>query len=924
MRERLRAVYDRLRVAYGQMRRVPGVGPAVSRLVWAAKGALGRPVRWPRAAAGAACSPGVIPIGDRPTDAAEARLRTELSLAMAAIEGLAARLAPPPAPIPPSALIPAAAPIPAPRSRPASPRRPRARAPHASPLDVSVVVNTYDRAPYLRRLLAALGQLRYGSFEVIVVDGPSSDDTADVLAQHAGVIRLARCPEANLARSRNIGLAMARGEIVAFIDDDAVPEPDWLDELAAAYADPQIAAVGGFIRDRSGVGFQCKVVVADRFGGNEVFDSLADAAPPSPAVGAARYLTLTGANASFRRLALAAIGGFDEAYSYFLEETDVCLRLVDAGLTIAVAPGAEAHHAFAASHLRHADRTPRSLLATVRSTAYFATRNAAPIYGLAAATRELAAYAEAVQGAIGGRRAEGLIDADHAGRLTREVQDGLAEGVRIALASPVRQLLSPASSQKAQPAGGFLRHRPRREAADRLRLCLLSQQYGEADDMRPVGGIAVHTRALAQGLAAAGHEVTVLARGDGASTTVRYEPAGAARGEAPGFEGPNVGGLNVGGASFGGPGVWVHRVAPHARAVAHEPAWLRALPPAIAGHSRALRDEAERVAPRRHFDLALGPIWDLEPAALLAQGRLATVVSLHTAYALALASKPDWTADAAYRAAHVDPVITGERALLARAPWLMANSAAVVTDMAQAYGLPELAERAFVIPHGLPDLARGRRPPSPAPDRNDAAVEVLFVGRLEPRKGVDVLLQAAAEVLAAEPGVRFVLAGEDVADAAGRTLRETFRRRFAGAPWLRDACGRERIVFTGPLSTPDLLDRYAACDLFVAPSRYESFGLVFLEAMIFARPAIGCAVGGIGEVVADGETGLLVAPGDAGALARAILELVRAPERRLAMGRAGRKRYEARFTADAMVQASEQLFEAVKRDAAAALRPAAE
>ena len=88
----------------------------------------------------------------------------------------------------------------------------------------------------------------------------------------------------------------------------------------------------------------------------------------------------------------------------------------------------------------------------------------------------------------------------------------------------------------------------------------------------------------------------------------------------------------------------------------------------------------------------------------------------------------------------------------------------------------------------------------------------------------------------------------------------------------------------------DELERqYAACDLFVAPSLYESFGLIYLEAMRFAKPVIGCRVGGIPEIVEDGRSGLLVAPGDAAALAKAIRDLLDSPERRATMGAYGER-----------------------------------
>ena len=91
-------------------------------------------------------------------------------------------------------------------------------------LRVSVVINTYNRGPSLRHTLHALRYQTHDAFEVIAVNGPSTDDTLAVLAEFPDV-RVAHCPEVHLCKSRNVGVAEAAGDLVAFIDDDALPEP---------------------------------------------------------------------------------------------------------------------------------------------------------------------------------------------------------------------------------------------------------------------------------------------------------------------------------------------------------------------------------------------------------------------------------------------------------------------------------------------------------------------------------------------------------------------------------------------------------------------------------------------------------------------------------------------------------------------------
>ena len=838
-----------LKRGYARLRTIPVAGMLASRAVWAFKGALGRPV---------ALRPHAVHVPPAAAPAPRsgpAGVDTRLKVALAAVEALTERLVtlepPPPVKVP---AFPAAS--------------------DAAPQSASVIVSTLDRAPWLDRALTALALQRHPTFEVIVVVGPCRDGTAQVLETHAGRIRVAMCSVANLSASRNEGLRLARGDIVAFLDDDAVPEPDWLERLMPPYADPRVGGAGGFIRDHTGLAHQCKVIVADRFGGSREVGALRRARldPPGPAV--ERYLSLTGTNSSFRRTALLDIGGFDQAYAYFLDETDVCLRLAEAGWRLTVVTDAEVHHAYAASAQRRADRAPVSLAASVRSTAYFAWRNAAPRHGAEAVAEHLEVYADGLRHDTAWRCDHGVITPEEANTLVAEIGAALAEGVRMAAAYP-RRLMSPAPEPTVDSAHGFSLPSVFRPGVDRLRLCLLSQDYpSDEPGARPCGGIGVWTHALATAMAAEGHEVTVVTRARSAPPSAGFEVAD-------------------------GSGVWVHRIPGLAASRPLRRSGMTAgLPASVADSAIAAAQEVARIAPRRQFDVMMGPLWDLEAAALIG-GSWPVVVSLHTACAQMTAFKPDWTD--AYRRSHVDKVIAGERRLLADAPNVLANSRAAVSDIAMALDVPDLTRRAVVIPHGLPDLARGVTPAS-----RGGGVDLLFVGRMELRKGVDILLGAAPTVLQARPEARLILVGEAVAD--DEPWREAFLRRHRGASWLK------RVRFEGPLPREDLLARYAASDLVVVPSRYESFGLTALEAMIFAKPCVASDAGGLGEVVSHGETGLLVPPGDPAALAAALLRLVSDTDLRLTMGAAGRRCYEARFTAADMARRAEAWFSSLLND----------
>ena len=208
--------------------------------------------------------------------------------------------------------------------------------------------------------------------------------------------------------------------------------------------------------------------------------------------------------------------------------------------------------------------------------------------------------------------------------------------------------------------------------------------------------------------------------------------------------------------------------------------------------------------------------------------------------------------------------------------------------------------RIVVIPHGIPVDIEFKRE---YPENRD--VTVVFLGRLEKRKGVMELLKAIPIVLSAAPGTRFLLIGHDRAHCpGGRTHRQFVEDEFPGAV-------RRQIIFAGTLDDADVTRHLQSADIFVAPSLYESFGLVFLEAMRWGTPVIGTKAGGIPEIVKHGESGLLVSPGNHAELAAAITSLVRDKEKRRRLGESGRNRVEREFSAATMAKRTVDFYSSV-------------
>jgi GT2 family glycosyltransferase len=238
---------------------------------------------------------------------------------------------------------------------------------------VSVVIVSRGRPDSLTWCLRGVMRLRYPAFEVVVVTDPEGG-AAVAAAKLDDAVTLVPFDVANISAARNAGIGRAAGEIVAFIDDDAAPEPTWLSHLVAPFEDPQVAAVGGFVRGRNGISFQWKARQVDQAGRAtplEVDETRASL--PQPEAG--RAVKTEGTNMAVRRDVLAALGGFDPAYRFFLDETDLNLRLAAAGHVTAIAPLAQVHHAYAESPRRGPDRAVRDLREIGASTAVFLRRH---------------------------------------------------------------------------------------------------------------------------------------------------------------------------------------------------------------------------------------------------------------------------------------------------------------------------------------------------------------------------------------------------------------------------------------------------------------------------------------------------------------------------------------------------------------------
>ncbi len=190
---------------------------------------------------------------------------------------------------------------------------------------------------------------------------------------------------------------------------------------------------------------------------------------------------------------------------------------------------------------------------------------------------------------------------------------------------------------------------------------------------------------------------------------------------------------------------------------------------------------------------------------------------------------------------------------------------------------PESHDKIRVVGNGIDDSPVART--AAQKSKNGDPALVLYTGRLVERKGIRDLLAAIPLVLEKAPKTRFVLAGGPP-DRSGEDLKHE---------WLPSECYPyfDQIHFTGWLSQDEIEQWYCLADIQVVPSRYEPFGMVVLEGMLYGLPIIASDLGGPKSILDHGKTGLLFPPRDVLAFASAILSLILDPTLRGVLSCAG-------------------------------------
>lgn len=720
---------------------------------------------------------------------------------------------------------------------------------------VSVIIPTAGRRQCLPKCIASLRRQTYRPVELVVVVGPSKDGSHDYVSGLTDV-KVTQVDRLNASLARNAGMRLASGDIFAFIDDDAVASPTWLEELVAVFEaeGPTCGGVAGLVVNENGPG---RPVQARNNTVNDLGEAIECRLAPSGFNDPEgdEFIYFMGANMALRREAMLAAGGFDETYLYPYEDADLSVAVIKAGYRLFHHPKALVHHFPAPSHNRRSPFDP-GYYALARHQMYFALKfSRRPTWGC---IRGVLRTKEHWLRLFIGLTRRGHISPREAARFTWNTIKGLASGLKAGLRYR-REGRVPALSPEL-PRPEFLPltmdspPASRRRESQALRLALLCGEFGG-----PVyGGVGVYTAHLAEALASRGHDVTVFRQRNG---PCRIKPEGYRVVDVPMQPDP----------------------------VRERHAFLMSL---------HLQSDS------RDFDLVESPLWAGNGAAVGTAARWPLVVRLETPFGLICEMS-------GIEYSHgVRTLIAAEQLQLAYATGVIGISEAIVSTVESTYHIPPSyhGRRLAVIPLGLPSADRipFRRIETPHSD----GTRFLYIGRFEARKGVLELAEAFARVARRDPKATLWLVGADNSANDGFAAR-TGKSYVQAMIEVWDDDTRKRVHLFGRVDDAEKNYLLSACDVLVAPSLYESFGLMYVEAMRAGKPVIGSDAGGIPEVVDDGGTGLLTPPGDVPALAEAMIRLGADADLRQKLGHSGLERFDQRFSLYSFGRLTENFYREV-------------
>lgn len=375
-------------------------------------------------------------------------------------------------------------------------------------------------------------------------------------------------------------------------------------------------------------------------------------------------------------------------------------------------------------------------------------------------------------------------------------------------------------------------------------------------DIRPEGqqgGIAVYVSSIADGMASRGHDITIL--GKGAESSEKVLPSGAKVVFLP--------------------------------TISHWGSHPKLLP--LTDKLARSRTLARYLYTHQDFDIVEFPVWDAEGLYGTRMGHYRSVVHGHTPHVIV----NELTEASGVKVSKIDRLIAKLEARCSRqADLYLANSKSAMETA---------VERFHLNPAKSGWCLLGQKMPSVRVEAPDDQVRILFVGRLETRKGIIEFFKAIPAILKQHPSVRFEVVGIDSAGVSGKSHQEAFLASVS------EEVSRQ-VTFHGRLGDENLLALRIQCQIGLLPSLSESFGYVHTEAMSYGAPVVAFDIAATREVVCNGKTGLLVPVGNVEELVNATCKLIENPAPRKQMGEAAYHEMRANFSIDSMTDCVEHAY----------------
>lgn len=702
---------------------------------------------------------------------------------------------------------------------------------------VSVVINTLNRAYFLKRTIEALTLQDYDDFEVIVVNGPSTDNTDEILKLYEGYIKIKKCPVPNLSVSRNIGIKVASGHIVAFIDDDAIPVRTWLTDITNCYkTSSYLGGVGGKVLRLNG-DLEFKNGYVNIWGCSQTVNEIS---PNYNDPKGYNFNYVTGGNAAFLRKGLIEIGGFDEYYEYFHDESDVAVRLIKKGYKIIHHNDVTIYHEAAKGEYRQSGYK-KNWYPIVKNQVYFGLKNSEGYEDLNERKKKVKEQAEA-------RRKEfkqwcrlGYISKNELKEFLDIWQKGYDKGLEDGIST--KRLLN----FDLDNCSEFLKFN-KNDIKPKINICLVSFE----NPLTAKGGVGKYTKELAEGFVNELYPVHIITSGKEET-------------------------------SFLSDGINYHYV----KNVNLPIDEIESLPicKKNLAFSYAVYQKIKKLINVYGIKIVEFPLWDYSGVVSANLSEIPVVTRLETPLKMVM-DIFEWKDNddlQLSRDFEINQIKNSQGVIY------ISDDIKNTIERLYEINIENIADKVYL---GLDPNIDFK-----SSETVNKKTTVFFIGRLERRKGIHNLLNVIPEIVKKYPNLEFRIAGEDsiVDEKVGDSFKNLFFKENKGSKVL------ESVKFLGKVSDEEKEQEFENCDIFVSPSLYESFGIIFIEAMRHKKPVIGCNVGGMTEVIENNVTGILAEPDDINSLKKALENLIENKQLREDMGLKGYERFLELFTTPSMI-----------------------